>query len=136
MTRNKQGQYTKKGRGLLPLILILAIMGVVLYFTGIPGKNTQKPMVTEQVAKEDPRFEAEFKAKENLYRLQSKLSVYEKDRLTVIEEGKIQTSRIETEYKKALAEEKDRYTKEIYKVNAQLDSVRKELLATSTVKSN
>ena len=126
--RNKTtGQYVKKSRGLIPLFLILAIIGVALYFAG-----NKEEVVTEPVATEDPRFEAEFKARENTYRLQAKLAVYEKDRLQVIEEGKIQTSRIEAEYQASLKAEKDRYTKEIYKVNAQLDSVRKELLATST----
>lgn len=122
-------QYSKKSKGLLPLIIALALIGVALYML---GNKTEAPVVTEQVATEDPRFEAEFKARENMYRLQAKLSVYEKDRLTVIEENKIQLSRIEAEYKQALADEKDRYTKDLYKVNAQLDSVRKELLATST----
>jgi hypothetical protein len=119
--RNKQG--------ILPLIIVLAIIGVALYML---GNKEEVPVVTEQVATEDPRFEAEFKARENTYRLQAKLAVYEKDRLTVIEENKIQLARIETEYKEALAYEKDRHTKDLFKVNAQLDSVRKELLATST----
>jgi hypothetical protein len=132
MTRNKQGQFTRKGRGLLPLILILGIIGVTLYFAG----DNKKVVVTEQVAKEDPRFEAEFKARENQYRLQDKLRVYEKDRLKVIEEGKIQSARIEAEYQQALKAEKERHAIELLKVNTQLDTVRKELLATTTVKGN
>lgn len=128
-TRNTKGQYTKKGKGILPFIIVLALIGAALYFL---GNKTEAPVVIEEKATEDPRFEAEFKARENMYRLQAKLSVYEKDRLSVIEENKIQLSRIEAEYKQALADEKERYTKDLYKVNAQLDGVRKELLSTST----
>lgn len=128
MTRNNQGQYTKKNRGLIPLFFILAIIGVALYFAG----NKEEVVIQETMSEMDKRIESDFKAKELSYKLQSKLSILEKDRLAVIEENKIQLSRIETEYKKALLDERDRNAKELFKVNSELDKVRKELLATST----
>lgn len=117
-----------KNKPIIQLFFVLVLIGVGLYIAG----SKEEEVIQETMSEMDKRIESDFKAKEISYRLQSKLSILETDRLKVLEENKIQLSRIEAEYKKALLDERDRNAKELFKVNSELDKVRKEILSTST----
>lgn len=129
MTRNNLGQYTnKKYKGILPLLIIMAIIGVILYFAGDnePATVPVEDVTFTQEAVEDPRI-AEYLASEEA-KLQAQLHVYEEDRLTALETNKANLAEIEATYKASLKAETERHAKEMFKVNANLDSVRKQIL--------
>ena len=135
MTRNNLGQYTnKKYKGILPLLIIMAIIGVILYLAG--DKEPRAVPVGDatftQEAVEDPRI-AEYLASEEA-KLQAQLHVYEEDRLTALETNKANLAEIEATYQTALKAEKERHAKEMFKVNSNLDSVRKEMLTKPVLK--
>ena len=129
MTRNNLGQYTnKKYKGILPLLIIMAIIGVILYYAG-DNEPTTVPVrdaTFTQEAVEDPRIELYLRSEEA--KLQAQLHVYEEDRLTALETNKTNVAEIEATYQAALKTEKERHAKEMFKVNASLDSVRKQIL--------
>ena len=135
MTRNNLGQFTyKKYRGILPLLLIMAIIGVILYFAG-DNEPTTVPVgdaTFTQEAVEDPRVTDWLNSEEA--KLQAQLHVYEEDRLTALETNKANVAEIEATYKASLKAETERHAKEMFKVNSSLDGVRKQILSKPSLK--
>ena len=123
--RNTNGQYKRKPKGILALLLIMAIIGVILYLAG-DNEPTTMPATFTQEAVEDPRIELYLRSEEA--KLQAQLHVYEEDRLTALETNKTNVAEIEATYQAALKTEKERHAKEMFKVNANLDGVRKQIL--------
>ena len=133
MTRNNLGQYTnKKYKGILPLLLIMAIIGVILYLAGDNDAITVPDATFTQEAVEDPRVTDWLNSEEA--KLQAQLHVYEEDRLTALETNKANVAEIEATYQTALKTEKERHAKEMFKVNANLDGVRKQILSKPSLK--
>lgn len=126
--RNPNGQYKRKPKGILALLIIMAIIGVILYYAG-DNEPTTVPVrdaTFTQEAVEDPRIELYLRSEEA--KLQAQLHVYEEDRLTALETNKANVAEIEATYQIALKAEKERHAKEMFKVNANLDGVRKQIL--------
>ena len=135
MTRNNLGQYTnKKYKGILPLLLIMAIIGVILYFAGDNEPSTMPAVdaTFTQEAVEDPRVTDWLNSEEA--KLQAQLHVYEEDRLTALETNKANVAEIEATYQTALKAEKERHAKEMFKVNSNLDGIRKQILNKPSLK--
>ena len=117
-------------KGIVALLIVMAIIGVILYFAGDnQDVATEVPVgdaTYTQEAVEDPRIQAYLASQEA--KLQAQLHIYEEDRTTALQTNKDNLATIEAEYKAALKAETERHAKEMFKVNSNLDSVRKEIL--------
>jgi len=128
-TRNTLGQYAK---GKLPVGTILGVVAILVIAIAIYTSNKKQPVATTvpvgdaTFVQEDPRI-AEYLASEEA-KLQAKLSIYEKDRLEAISTNKANNAQMKLDYEVALKEELERNAKEMFKINANLDSIRKEQL--------
>lgn len=131
--RNPNGQYKRKPKGILALLLIMAIIGVILYYAGDNDKAIViGTPVVEQEATEDPRVQAWLASQDA--KLQAQLHIFEEDRTNAIQTNKDNIATIEATYKASLKAEAERNAKEMFKVNANLDGVRKEILNKPSLK--
>lgn len=121
-----------KNKSIIPLIIVLALIGVALYALGNKEEVIVAPENKEAI--EDPRI-AEYLASEEA-KLQARLSIYEQDRLDILESDRLAVKAIEKKYNDDIAAQKLKRGAELKRINGQLDAVRQALLGTTTVKGN
>jgi len=133
MNRDKQGKFKTKSRGVLALIIAMAVIGVILYRAGdntAPEVNVEDVATGNEVARLSPDVEAymnsaEFKAE---MELKARTDVLTNKRKNEVKLNKENLASLKAEYDAKVLDENDRNRGVISDIEVELEDIRKQEL--------
>lgn len=133
MRNPTNGQFKRKPKGVLALIIIMVLIGVGLYFAGEPTSSIKEPVaIYEQEARLAPDVEAymnspEFKLE---MELKARTDVLVNKRKAEVKLNKDSLATLKTEYETKVLDENDRSRAVLGDIEVELEDIRKQELET------